>query len=186
MLGLNRKRRVLGFTVTELVVVTGIVTSTGSGGYMGVKDRAKRTQCQQNLRQVGMAIQMHEMMNGALPSAKFYPKEPREDGQSILNLLPGYERCMVCPCMPHSLQAKGLTFLWNDRYGGKGLSAIPNPSQTWLMIEMSAVSKDAPPPHQGGYNVLCADLQVRHWTNLPPELKAKPKPKKKSSSRRRR
>lgn len=171
MSGLKRKRRVLGFTVTELVIVTGIVTSMGSGGYSGVKDRARRVQCQHNLRQISMELRMYEMTNGGLPNAKFYPKNPREDGRSILKMLPGYERSMVCPVMPPGLKQKGLTFLWNDRYSGKPLSAIRNASQTWLMIEMTASTKNAPAPHQGGFNVLCGDLQVRHWKKVPAELR---------------
>jgi len=179
MLGRRKNRGVVGFTVMEMVVVTGIVTSMGSGGYMGVKNRALRTQCMNNLRQIGMELRMYEMTNGALPNAKFYPENPKTDSRSLLRLLPGFERCMVCPVMPPALQQKGLTFLWNDKYSGKPLSAIPNPSHTWLMIEMTAVSKDAPAPHSGGYNVLCGDLQVRYWKKVPPELRRHGKKKKK-------
>ncbi|MBM4048901.1 MAG: hypothetical protein FJ279_27685 [Planctomycetes bacterium] len=162
----------VGVTLTEVVVVTGIVTTLGgsAGNYVGVTDRAKRGTCQHNLTQIAQGLMMHEMSNGTLPDAVFYPEKPRENPKSILTLLSGFEGVMVCPVMPPGLKEKGLTYLWNDACSGKALSQIPKPSETWLMIEMSAVSKDAPAPHEGGYNILYADLKVRWSQSLPKDL----------------
>jgi len=174
MLNLLRHKFIAGFTTIEILAAAAIV----SGGYAGygnalakAKNKAVEIQCTSNLKQVAQALQMYEMMEGRLPNAKFFPKEPRKDPRSLLKILgPQYAKFLVCPSMPEKLQKRGLTFLWNDKYSGKPLSSVPKPTKTWLMIEMSAAFPEVPPPHRGGFLVLYADMHVA-WTNeIPKEL----------------
>ena len=174
MLRLLRNKRTVGFTVIEILAVATIV----SGGYAKygsalakAKNKAVEIECTSNLRQIGQAIQMYEITEGRLPNAKFYPKEPRKDPKSLVRILgPQFAKFLVCPSMPETLRKRGLTFLWNDKYSGKSLGSIPKPSKTWLMIEMSSVYREVPPPHRGGFLVLYADMHVRWTKELPKDL----------------
>jgi type II secretory pathway pseudopilin PulG len=179
MLRLLRNKRTVGFTVIEILAVAAIV-SGGYAKYGGAlakaKNKAVEIECTSNLRQIGQAIQMYELTEGRLPDAKFYPKEPRKDPKSLVRILgPQFAKFLVCPSMPETLRKRGLTFLWNEKYSGKPLGSIPNPSKTWLMIEMSAVYPEAPPPHRGGFLVLYADMHVRWTKELPKDLIVKKK-----------
>ena len=161
-----------GFTVTELLVAVTIVTSVSSAAFVNVKDKAKQTECQNNLRQIGMALRMHEMTNGKLPKAAFFPEDTKKGKDSIRVILKGYPaKLFMCPSAPEEISKKGLTFLWNDKCSGKPSHRIKNPKKTWLMIEVNAVSDKVPAPHPGGYNILYADMQtVEAEKELPKDL----------------
>ncbi|KPJ62695.1 MAG: hypothetical protein AMS15_03120 [Planctomycetes bacterium DG_23] len=174
MIGSLKRWKKKAFTVAELLVVTTIITSAGTGAssYKHAMDKAKQTACLHNLKQVALGLQMYELENGRLPDAKFFPEKPLKDKRSILKFLKGYEQCLICPTMPDEIKKKGLTFIWNDEVSGMSLDQIEDKSKTWLLIEMTAVTpKKVPPPHRGGYNILYADWQVK-WTKKLPKLKA--------------
>lgn len=171
-MGLSILKKSCGFTLTELLVVTSIVTSIPTGAYVHAKKKALELSCENNLRQINMAIQMFVMDNGKLPSAAFYPKEATKEKDSIAVILKSYgtsKGLFVCPATPEQLEKLDLTYLWNDTFSGKRPEAIKDPSKQWLMISMNAVSEDVPAPHPKGYVVLYADGQVR-WTKEKPKL----------------
>ncbi len=171
---LFRSRLLAGFTTIEILAAAAIV----AGGYAKygdalakAKNKAVEVECTNHLKQIAQALQMYELTEGRLPNAKFYPKEPLKDPRSLLKILgPQYAKLLVCPSMPEPLQKRGLTYLWNDKFSNKPLGSIPNPSKTWLMIEMSAVFPEAPPPHREGFMVLYADMHVRWTKQLPKDL----------------
>lgn len=189
----RRKKSNWGATLAEVMIVTGIMQSLaggGSGVFNGVKDRAKRTQCLNNLRQLGQAIQMFAMLNdGALPEACFYPiyydqqrqqwflaPADRHDKSIKKALGPhvGNAQVFLCPAAPEKINQLGLSYLWNDQVNGKMLDTLP--PNTWLLQDMNGAAFGAsaliPPSHEGGYHVLWADGSVR-WINQPaPVLKA--------------
>ena len=160
----------LGFTLTELLMVTSILSAVSPAAYIGIKNKAYETQCVNNLRQIGMTIQMLEMEGGRFPDAKFFPENPNEDPMSIKVILRNYggmpNEIFICPTTPQELKELGLTYLWNDEVNGKSLFSIQNPSETWLMTDITAAYKEVS-SHREGYNVLYADFHVG-WTPAPP------------------
>ena len=168
----SRLKNSAGFTVTELLIVTAIVTSIPTGTYVHAKKKALEINCQHNLRQINMALQMFIMTNGKLPSAAFYPKDSARQKDSIAVILKSYgasKGVFICPAAPEQLEKLGLTYLWNDALNGQRPETIRDASKQWLMMDMTAVSPDVPPPHPSGYTVLYADGQVR-WTKDRPKF----------------
>ena len=82
----KRLTRRAAFTLLEVMVVTTIMTSQANN-YGDVKRLAYQKSCQNNLRQIYMGLQMYEISHGELPRAKFYPKRPRKDRDSIVTAL---------------------------------------------------------------------------------------------------
>ncbi len=170
---LHRLKRVLnsnvGFTLTELLLVTSILGTISPAAYIGVKNKAYEISCANNLKQIGLALQMFEIEQGRLPNAKFFPKDPNTDPRSIKVILGNYgmpNEIFICPTAPQQLKDLGLTYLWNDKTNGKTLFSIQNRSRTWLMVDMTAAYEKAE-SHRGGYNILYADFHVG-WSQKPP------------------
>ncbi len=164
-------KKMRAFTLIELTIATTIVAGAGTS-YRGVMNVVNRSVCQQNLRQAGLLIMMYDMNHGRLPDACFYPKDVLRDPRSIVRIIPDLQPLLVCRSMPDGLAKRGLTFIWNDACSGKSISEIRDARNTWLLIEVSAVSPEAPAPHLGGFNVLCADCQTIKWVKELPELVA--------------
>ncbi len=163
-----RKRLILGFTLTELAAVTALVGAVPTASYVRVKRKALQTECYNNLRQVGQLITMYQLENGHFPKAAFYPKDPVKGADSIRKILGGNKRLWICPSMPDKLAEKGLTFVYNDSLSGA--RSVRNASKKWVLIEVTCVSKKAPAPHPGGYNILFADGHVITSKVLPKKI----------------
>jgi len=160
-----------GFTATELLMVTTLLSSIPVSSYIGIRNKAYQTQCLSQLRQIGMAVNMFVQMEGRYPSARFYPENPLKDSRSIVLILKPYgipARLFICPTAPPLLKKKGLTYLWNDNLNGKTPYRLKNPSRIWLMVDITALDKRVS-SHQGGYNILYADGHVE-WKSEPPPL----------------
>ena len=167
-------KNICGFTITELLVVTTIMSSIPMSSYLGAKNKAKQIQCTNQLRQIGMAVRMFEMSEGSYPDAKFYPDPDKvlEDPKSIAVILKPYggaKDLFICPTAPPALKERGLTYIWNDELSGKSSSYVSNPSVTWMVMDMTA-AHDGVSSHMGGYNILYADGHV-DWSATPPALK---------------
>jgi len=161
-----------GFTATELLVVTTLLSSIPVTSFIGVKNKALQSQCASNLRQIGLAVNMFVMSEGKYPDAVFYPKDPLKDSRSIVVILRPYGlrgKIFICPTAPPVLKSKGLTYLWNDALSGKAPYRLGNTSQTWMMVDITAVDERVS-SHLGGYNILYADGHVS-WSSNPPPLK---------------
>ncbi len=173
----NRQhRKVCGFSLTEVMLVAAIVSSIPTGAYVRARQRALQLQCSSNLQQIGKAIIMYYYTEGYYPKAKFFPRNPLKDPDSIVTILDsagsGIPREMwICPSAPDALRKKGLTFVYNDRFAGR--RALKNPTKAWLMIEVNCVSRRVPAPHPGGYNILFADGHVITTRTLPPSITSK-------------
>ena len=163
-----------GFTITELLVVTSILSAIPVSSYIGAKEKAVQVQCGSQLRQIGMAVNMFTISEGKYPDAEFYPDKPLKDPRSISAMLKPYgggKKLFICPTAPPVLKEKGLTYLWNDELSGKLPSRIKNPSNTWMMVDITAAHKDkSVSSHLGGYNILYADGHVA-WSSQVPPLK---------------
>ncbi len=159
------------FTLTELLVVTAIISSVPTTAFIRAKQKAVETECMNNMRQVGMAINAYYLANGEYPKAAFYPENPKTDANSIRVILADEikgDKIWLCPAMPEQLQEKGLTWVYNDVIGGK--TSIPDPAKTWMLIEFSCVSKNALYPHPSGFNIVYADGHVKTTKELPEDI----------------
>jgi len=175
------QRAVVAFTLIEITMVAGIIGGS-QGSYTGALKRAKRTACAHNLRQIYQGLLMVDLTEGRLPRISFYSKDSRKDPHSLLRAIgSSFAPVLVCPTMPEDLKKSGCTYIFNDTLSGKSLTAVGNPSRTWLLMGMTAVMRDkkdpkrlaGKQPHSGGVNVLYADGHVE-WTKTPPVL-VKPK-----------
>lgn len=167
-----------GYTVLELLLVAGIVTSIPVGAYIGAKNMALEIRCLNNLKQIGMAIEMFCIETGKFPEAAFFPENPDTDKGSVKVVLSSGTTggVFICPSAPESLKKSGLTYLWNDLCSSKERRAIRNAGKTWLMTDVNAIKEllvedkenkktkgklsEIPPAHRGGYNVLYVDGHV--------------------------
>lgn len=159
------------FTLTEILAVSAIISSVPVTAYVLAKQKAAETECMNNMRQVGSAIVAYHLSNGEYPKAAFYPANPKTDANSIRVILSeeiNSEKVWVCPSMPDKLKEKGLTWVYNDTLGGK--QSVKDSSKTWILIEFSCVSKSAPKPHPGGYNIVYADGHVETTDKLPEDI----------------
>lgn len=188
MMKLRKHKKSWGCTLAEVLVVTSTMSSLGGGAFTGAMDKAKQTVCEQNLRQLGLAIQMFADDNdGKYPNAWFLPKDLIKDPRSIGKLLMSYvnnKSLFMCPSAPEPIKKFGLGYLWNDQLNNLTSEQIPNPSQTWMMTDINAAATALtpeqakqgkvdlsviPPAHVGGYNVLYADGHVK-WSKEPPKI----------------
>lgn len=160
----GRARRA-GFTAVEILAVTGILTGLGGGAFVGNTSQAHQTACQQQLRQIGMAIQMMTMTGEPLPKAWFYPPDRHQNRETynIVRLMSSHvpANLFVCPAAPQEINRRGIAYVYNSRVGGRTLDSIGNPSRTWLLMDINVVSDQVPPAHRGGCNVLFADGSVK-------------------------
>ncbi len=161
-----------GFTATEILLVTTILSSIPATSFIGVKNKALQLQCANNLTQIGQAVTMFVASEGKYPDAKFFPKNPLKDPRSIVVILKPYGlrgKVFICPTAPPILKSKGLTYLWNDQLSGKYPSRVRNTSNTWMMTDITAVDNRIS-SHSGGYNILYADGHVS-WSSKSPVIK---------------
>ena len=89
---LRRYRAASGFTLVELVVVIGIVGLLFSQllpALQAARESARRSQCQNQLRQWGIALAFHEQARGRFP-AGYAPASPT--GTFIPHLRPFVEQ----------------------------------------------------------------------------------------------
>ena len=119
-------------------------------------------QCTSRLTLIHRALELYEIERGTLPPLAFFPDDPREGADSLRVVLEHYgveqETC-VCPGEPRLLRESGQTYLWNASLSGKKMPRGAAP--VWMLVESSAISRDVPAPHWGGYHVLYSDGQVR-------------------------
>ena len=170
MLRSNSRRKSLGFTLVEVLAVTGIMAGLHSGGnYRYGVSKANEIKGVSNLKQIHMLLQM-QCITGGMPRAAFYPKgDPRKDPKSIVRLIQGAPPQMfVSPFAPEPLRQKGLTFAWNDRVNGRPLSSVPG--NTWLLIDLAAFIADPKVPKPTKYLILYANGKAMAVSTLPPDI----------------
>lgn len=168
-----------GFTLVEITIVAGIVSSLSVGTYLGVQ-KGRESQCLNNLKQIYQAVTMFEMDNAALPAAKFFPSSA-SDTRGIHYMLAQYGArggVLFCPSLPEQLNNYGTNYIWNDDISGKSLHSAA--SSTWLMTEMTAVNKNISSPHMAGFAVLYVggDARISPRVVFPESAAPAPEPEK--------
>lgn len=97
------RKRVRGFTLVELLVVIaiiGVLVGMLLPAVQNVREAARRTQCLNRLRQIGLATMMFHDANQAFPPARLYPKKyaasPMNEGDDqptwLVRILPHLEK----------------------------------------------------------------------------------------------
>ena len=164
-------RRTRGFTMAEVLIVTGILTSLGGNGFQNVTNKSYQVQCYNQLRQMFMAFQMRANNDEPLPQAWFYPPDPPHPAREQYNLVNLLARdgvpksLFICPSAPEEIKNRGICYLYNDKLSNRNLDSIDNPTATWIMMDVNAVSGDITPAHNGGCNVLYCDGHVK-WMSV--------------------
>jgi prepilin-type processing-associated H-X9-DG protein len=125
-------------------------------------------ECQDHMKAIFELIRAYEKDHGQLPRAAFYPEKTALDADSLPVLLgrkPG--GLFICPTCSQELRGLGLNYVWNQKVGGKRLSEIKDPANTWLLVDFVGahdwMTSNGYCGHRRGVNILYADGTVK-WS----------------------
>ena len=129
-----------GFTLIELLVVItiiGILVGLMLPAVAAVREAARRSQCQTNLAQIGIALQNYESAQGTLPPGTIEPKGP------IHNVPQGNHIGWLVQLLPYI--EENITFKNVDFVGG-AYSAKNAPVRSIHMSLFACPSDPSPRP----------------------------------------
>ena len=135
-----------GFTLVELLVVIaiiGILIALLLPAVQAVRESARRTQCQNNLKQLGLGAQLYHDANGVFPPGHTdWNSDPREERQHswMTLILPHVEQQALYDQYDFSLR-------WNQGDNGRQVTRSPNGNLTVQLCPSSEHISDA----QGDY-----------------------------------
>ena len=113
-------RALRGFTLIELLVVIAIIAVLIAlllPAVQSAREAARRAQCTNNMKQIGLAVNNYESTNGAIPpSATFASANPQNNIYQDQGVL-----CRVLPFLEQSADYNSINWL----YGVRGINGWP-------------------------------------------------------------
>ena len=170
------------FTLIELLVVITIIAilaSIAAPGMQRAIDQSRSVACAENLRSVGVAVQLYVGDNeNNFPIIEPYPSNPvyppEQGAKGMLDVLGPYDlaaKTLQCPVDVHKdnyFSQEGSSYMWSPRADGENQNAvtiygrrvflIKNLSRLSLCADFTSASGVG--PHSGKVNVLYADGHV--------------------------
>lgn len=118
-MGLARGRRKIGFTLVELLVVIaiiGILIALLLPAVQAAREAARRAQCSNNLKQIGLALHNYENTTRILPPGAFWEcRDGTRKGSILVHILPFIEQQSLYDSF--DFKAK---YIDGQRFGGTG------------------------------------------------------------------
>src|ERR1700761_8713205 len=147
MIRTGRPRR-RGFTLIELLVVIAIIAVLIAlllPAVQAAREAARRIQCTNNLKQLGLAAANYHDINGAFPAGSYtyLPTPPSTAGANenfscFVRMLPFMEQTQVYNSVNFGLYYGSVA---NITLTNLGLSALMCPSDPWTPVTLSAADK---------------------------------------------
>jgi prepilin-type N-terminal cleavage/methylation domain-containing protein/prepilin-type processing-associated H-X9-DG protein len=133
--GLRKRGGVSGFTLIELLVVIAIIAVLIAlllPAVQAAREAARRIQCTNNLKQIGLASHNYESTNGSFQASNLM--------QGVGNTTPTWANnwCALARCLPYAEQGA----VFNNMNFGVKDSAAPNTTLCGLLISMFVCPSD--------------------------------------------
>ncbi len=120
---MRTKRNPRGFTLIELLVVIAIIAVLIAlllPAVQSAREAARRAQCTNNMKQIGLAVNNYESTNGAIPPSACFVQSVTLAVQQINN----YEdQGVLCRILPYLEQAPDYNSI-NFMYGVRGIWTV--------------------------------------------------------------
>ena len=159
------------FTIVELLTVMSIVALLIAlllPAVHATRETVRRTNCQSNLRQIGIALEQHVDLHRTFPEAARYPSVTSSEPtlfEVLGDLVEEQQLVFQCPSDSEYFQAEGTSYEYrSSRVAGKTrvqLTSDKNLDETWVAYDFDHFH--GPALTVGARNVLFADGHVESF-----------------------